>query len=121
MNPLVHREQLARFLDLRTKVIVAADDVPLSGTGDPLFDMWVFAPRGGNAAVLRPLSDESEGDDLIALSNPPAGTCVLAVTTDESRATLEPLQTWWIANSLCAVPLLCFPDRDRAVAGILRA
>ena len=42
MNPLIHREHLARFLDPRPKVVVAAADAPLSDTGEPLFEVWVF-------------------------------------------------------------------------------
>src|SRR5260370_19360431 len=120
MELLVQTRLLARFLDMRPKVIVASGDsladACLDDAAEPLFDVWVFTPDG----VIRPQVDALADGELVGAANAPAGTCVLAAETAAGCASLERLKSWWTANSPRPISLLHCRARDTAVAELLR-
>jgi hypothetical protein len=125
MNLFVQAEELARFLDLRPKVIVAAGDALadgcLEGADASLFYTWVFTLENANTGVLRPLIETIPEGKRLLVRNPPAAAYVLAALSAAGADSLELLRTWWTANGpIPAVPVLNCRDRDSAMAEILR-
>jgi hypothetical protein len=124
MELMIQRGLLARFLDLRPKVIVASCD-PLAEkcldeSDAPLFDVWVFTPDGATSGMIRPRIANREEGELVTVLNPTAAICVLAAETAEGCASLEQLKVWWTTNSPRPVSVLFCRDRDNAVTEILR-